>query len=121
MSRLIPESGSNATTSRTIPEQSAADGGGGGFGKIHREYIESNMFEFSLITNLSTAVLIKVPTIDRDSVNMRELYRNGVVDAVMVDVTPSRSNQWRIVGNTLEIFGNVTDEGDTYIVRYPYK
>ena len=121
MSRLIPESGSNATTSRTIPEQSAADGGGGGFGKIQREYIESDVFTFSIETGLSTSTLVKVPTTDADSVNMRELYRNGVVDAVMVDVTPFRSSQWRIVGNVLEIFGNVTDEGDTYIVRYPYK
>jgi hypothetical protein len=120
MSRLIPESSANATTGRIIPEESSADGGGG-FGKIHREYIESELFEYSIDSGLSTVNLSKIPTTDLISVNMRELYRNGVVDSVMVDLAPTASNQWRIVNGVLEIFGDVTGEGDTYIVRYPHR
>ena len=120
MSRLIPESVANATTRRVIPEESSADGGGG-FGKIHREYIESELFSYSALSGLSTIGLSKTATTDQFSVNMRELYRNGVVDAVMVELTPAAPNQWRIANDVLEIFGDVTGEGDTYIVRYPYR
>ena len=95
---------------------------GSGYDKIWKDYFASSNFTYDAQTGISTAnsPLTKTAHCGPDLIWHRELYRNGVVDTIMVIDSPTNPYEWRIANNTLEIFGDITEEGDLYLIRYPF-
>lgn len=91
----------------------------GGNEYIQKDIFQSEQFSYSLMNNISVKTLTQTPKNDIYSTNMRELLRNGVVVELMTVDVPAAPGEWRIYNGILEIYGNVTGDGDTYLIKYP--
>ncbi len=92
---------------------------GGADKSPQKDIFESLEFTYVGMDNISYVNLTQIPQNDINSTNMRELLRNGVVVENMTIDEPTAPGQWRIFNGKLEIYGNITDYGDTYLIKYP--
>jgi hypothetical protein len=87
---------------------------------VKREIFPASLF--APAGSLSTITLSFVPDTTPQYLDLRELYRNGVMNPHMSSGVPAVAGEWRIIGTTLQIFdplSTVPASGDQYTVRYP--
>jgi hypothetical protein len=91
--------------------------------------IAENYLGFSWVTEIipaasfvytspsSSYTLSSAASANPNVLDMATLYRNGVNDQTRV-TSPSANEEWKIVGTTLAVYGDVTSSSDTYKVTY---
>ena len=94
-------------------------GGGGTSVTMDDDEIAAASFVYSGGTGLSTSSLTTMPSTDAGLTPLRKLWRNGILEPTMVSGTPAADGEWRLNGQTLEIYGDVTGSGDDFYVLYP--
>ena len=96
----------------------ALGGSGGGLQGVKSLLIESASFVFAGST--STYTLPESITTDAAYLEFNLLAKSGVLvmENVGVSTTPTARGEYRVDGSTLEIYGDVTGDGDTYWIQY---
>lgn len=83
--------------------------------------IPANQFTYNGGSNTSTsnAALPKTPSAHANAADGFALLKGGIDNMRKVAGVPANAGEWRIDGaNKIEVFGDITQSGDTYRVRY---
>jgi hypothetical protein len=93
--------------------------GGGTVIALIRAEFAAAAFVHLLGPNISQHPIVGVPSPIPGLLDLRDLWRNGILMPTMVAGVPAAPGEWRLFGGNLEVFGNVTASGDDYTIRYP--
>lgn len=83
--------------------------------------IPANQFTYNggAGTSLSNAALPKAPSTHANAADGFALLKSGIDNMRKVTGAPASAGEWRIDGaNKVEIYGDITQSGDTYRLRY---
>jgi hypothetical protein len=93
-----------------------AAGGAGMPVKAEKDDFTSASFSYS--GGLSTIATTVTADSHASIIGQRSLTKSGADVMTMVSGSPAAAGEWRINAGNLEIYGDVTGDGDTYRLRY---
>jgi len=95
----------------------AGSGGGVVQGVAEESFVDT---DFTWANPLSTVSVAETVDTNTDIVGIAKLTRNGVADQKRVSGVPAAANEWRLTaGGVLQVYGDVTAEGDDWVLTYP--